>query len=60
MGEDVLKSPDTWFVILTAACLVGPYLLGVPPRARRQWVYIAITIAFIAWILPLMAALRSQ
>ena len=49
-----------WFVILAAACLVGPYVAGVPPRTRRQWRYIAITIALLAWVLLLMVSLRSR
>ena len=35
-------------------------ILGVPPRTRRQWLYLALTIAFLAWILPLMVSLRSR
>jgi len=56
----MLKSPITWFVILVASCLFGPYILGVAPKTRRQWTYVAIVLAFIAWILPMMASLRSQ
>ena len=41
-----------------AVCLVGPYVLGVRPRTRRDWQYIAITIAFLAWILLLMVPVR--
>ena len=54
-----MKSPSTWFLILAALCIVGPYLLGVAPRRRRHWTYIAITIALLALLLPLMAPLRS-
>jgi len=49
-----------WFLVLTAVCLVGPYVLGFPPKTRRQWLYIGLTIAFVAWILPLMVSLRSR
>ena len=55
-----MKSAGTWFLILTAVSLAGPYFLGVPPRTRRQWLYLALTIAFLAWILPLMVSLRSR
>ena len=55
-----MRSPVTWFLILTATCVVAPYLLGVRPRTRRQWMYLAVTLAFLAWILPLMSSLRSR
>jgi hypothetical protein len=55
-----MRSPGIWFVILAGACVTGPYLLGVRPTRRRDWVYLAITIAFLAWVLPLMAPLRSR
>ena len=51
---------DAWFLVLTACCLAGPYALGVRPTTRRQWQYIALTIAFLAWALPLMVSLRSR
>lgn len=54
-----MRSATLWFSILLAVCVVGPYLLGVRPKTRRQWTIIAITLAFIAWLLPLMASLRS-
>jgi hypothetical protein len=54
----MLKSPTTWFLILTAFCIAAPYLLGVRPRTDRERRFLAITIAFLAWILLLMARLR--
>lgn len=55
-----MKSPTTWFVILAAVCILGPYVLGIRPSARRQWLFVALTIAFLAWILLLMVPLRSR
>ena len=55
-----MRSPGIWFALLTGICMAGPYALGVRPTTRRQWTYIAITIAFLALLLPLMASLRSQ
>jgi hypothetical protein len=55
-----MRSPVTWFVILAGACVAAPYLLGVRPTTRRHWVYLAIALAFLAWVLPLMAPLRSR
>jgi hypothetical protein len=54
----VVRSPEAWFLLLAAASLWGPYLLGVPPRTPRHWRYVALTVAFLAWILPLMISLR--
>jgi hypothetical protein len=55
-----MKSAEAWFLVLMAVCIGGPYLLGVRPRTRQQWVCLAITIAFLAWVLPLMGSLRSS
>jgi len=48
------------FLVLVAVSLAGPYVLGVAPRTRRQWLCLALTLAFLAWLLPLMASLRSR
>jgi uncharacterized membrane protein len=57
--QDAMRSPGVWFVVLVVVgCLVAPYVLGVRPTTPRQRVYLALTIAFLAWILPLMASLR--
>jgi hypothetical protein len=53
-----LRLPVTWFALLLAICLAGPYLLGVPPRSHRDRLYLTITLAFLAWLLGLMAAVR--
>jgi hypothetical protein len=55
-----MRSPITWFALLAGFCLVGPYLLGARPRSRRDRIYIAVTLAFLALLLPLMAAVRSR
>jgi hypothetical protein len=55
-----VTSPAAWFLMLVVICIAGPHVFGVPPRARRQWTFIAITIAFLAWVLLLMAPLRSR
>ena len=49
-----------WFLLLAIACVAGPYFLGVRPETPRQRLYVAITLAFLAWVLPLMASLRSR
>jgi hypothetical protein len=55
-----MRSAATWFLILAGVCIAGPYLLGVRPRTPRERQYVAVTIAFLAWVLLLMAALRSR
>ena len=56
----MMRSAVFWFVLLTAACVAGPYFLGVRPKNGRQWLSVALTIAFLAWMLLLMAPLRSR
>lgn len=53
-----MRSAGLWFLVLVAVCIVGPYLLGVRPKTKRQWVLIALTIAFAAWLLPMMIPVR--
>jgi hypothetical protein len=56
-----MRSAATWFIVLVVAgCMVAPHVLGVRPKTTRQRVYLALTIAFLAWVLPLMASLRSR
>ena len=55
-----MRSPITWFLVLLAGFIVALYALRVGPKTHRQWVYLAITIAFLAWVLPLMVSLRSR
>jgi hypothetical protein len=55
----MIKSAGFWFLLLLAVCIAGPYALGVRPTTHRQWTYVAITIAFVAWIL-FIVPLRSR
>jgi hypothetical protein len=55
-----MRSALTWFLILAGVCIGGPYVLGVRPRTRRDWIYLALTLAFLAWVLPLMISVRSR
>ena len=55
-----MRSAGSWFLILASVCLFGPYVLGVRPKTRREWLYLMVTIAFLAWLLPLMISLRSR
>jgi hypothetical protein len=55
-----VRSPSSWFVALALVCVAGPYVLGVRPQTRRERWYVAVAIAFLAWVLLLMASLRSM
>lgn len=47
-----MRSFWTWFVVLLLMCMVTPYALGVRPRTRRDWLAIALIVAFLMWLLP--------
>ena len=51
MELSAFRDPSLWFVIILVTCVVGPYLFGVRPKTRRDWVLIGIAIAFAAWLL---------
>jgi len=55
-----MGAAGAWFLVLAGVCIGGPYVLGPRPTTPRQRTYIALTIAFLAWVLPLMASLRSS
>jgi hypothetical protein len=59
-AQRAMPSAATWFIILVGVCIAGPYLLGVRPRTPRERHYVALTIAFLAWVLLFMAALHSR
>jgi len=54
-----MKSHVTWFWVLAVVCVVAPYLLHVQPRTHKERTYLALTLAFLAWVLLLWAPLRS-
>ncbi len=49
-----------WFIALVAACIAGPYILLVAPKTRRQWAALTVTLAFLAWVLLLLAPVHSR
>jgi hypothetical protein len=55
-----MRSATTWFLVLAAVCIGGPYLMGVRPKSRRDWVGLAVVLAFLTLVLPLMVSLRSR
>lgn len=48
------------FLVLLAACLIAMYRFRVAPRNPREWQCVAIAIAFLLWVLPLMTSVRSR
>jgi hypothetical protein len=55
------SSFGTWFLVLLAVVIAAPYVLRVPPKSRRQWMYLAVAVAFVGWLLlPLVRPLRAQ
>jgi hypothetical protein len=48
------------FLVLAATGTAAAYRFGVRPRTRRDRLLVALTIAFLLWMLPLMAWLRSR
>jgi hypothetical protein len=50
----------TLFFILVAGCIVAMYGLHLRPVTHRQWVWVAVTLTFLALMLPLMVSLRSR
>jgi hypothetical protein len=59
MKLTAFRDPGVWFLIILAVCVVAPYLFGVRPKTRRDWILIGITIAFAAWLLvPQMIPVR--
>ena len=53
-----MRSPAFWFLIIAIVCVAGIYLFGLRPKTRLQWILVSLTIAFAAWLLPMMASLR--
>jgi hypothetical protein len=48
------------FVVIAAGAIVTMYALHIAPRTRRQWRCVALVLAFLVWVLPLMVELRSR
>jgi hypothetical protein len=55
-----MTAAERWFLVIAVLAIATQYVVGVNPRTRRQWLYVAVTLAFLAWVLPLMVSLRSR
>jgi hypothetical protein len=49
-----------WFFVLILAIIVGAYAVQARRPTVREWRYIVVTIVFLMWMLPCLAALRSH
>jgi hypothetical protein len=56
----MLQTPLFWCIVLVSSCIVVPYLLGTPPRRRRDWRLLTATIAFLTWLLAGFGSVRSR
>ena len=54
-----MRTPLSWFILLLVVCVVAPYVMGVRPRHRRDWILVAITITFLAWLLIGFTSVRA-
>ena len=55
-----MGTPGGWLALLVTICLIGPYLLGVRPRRRGDWIALTAVLAFLSWLLGGFASLRSR
>jgi hypothetical protein len=58
--DEMLRLPRFWWIVLVISCVVLPYLLGTPPRRRRDWILLTVTIAFLTWLLAGFGSVRSR
>jgi hypothetical protein len=54
-----MRTPFSWFVLLVAVCILAPYVFGVRPRRRRDWIVLALAIGFLAWLLAGFSSVGS-
>jgi hypothetical protein len=54
-----MGTADGWLAALLAACVAGPYVLGVRPRRRLDWIALTMTVGFLVWLLGGLTSLRS-
>jgi hypothetical protein len=55
----MMRTPLAWYILLLGLCLFAPYVLGIPPRRRRDWIVLTVTIAFLSWLLAGFTSVRS-
>ena len=55
-----MNTPAGWLSLLVACCILGPYVLGVRPRRRADWLALTLTVAFLIWLLGGFTSVRSR
>jgi hypothetical protein len=55
-----MRTPWAWCILLVSLCVLAPYLLGIRPRRRKDWILLTLTIAFLTWLLGGFASVRSK
>jgi hypothetical protein len=54
-----MRTPLAWYILLVSLCVLAPYLLGIRPRGRKDWIWLTLTIAFLTWLLAGFTSVRS-
>jgi hypothetical protein len=54
-----MRTPLDWCILLVACCMVAPYLLGIGPKTRRDWLLVTAAITFLTWLLGGFASVRA-
>jgi hypothetical protein len=55
-----MRTPLAWCIFLVACCMLAPYLLGVRPKTRRDWILITAAITFLTWLLGGLTSVRAS
>ena len=55
-----MRTPMIWLLVIVGALMAVMYVGGLRPKSRRQWLWVALVIAFSVWLLPMMTSLRSH
>ena len=55
----LVRTAFDWYIVLLTCCIAAPYLFGVRPRSRRDWLWLTAAIAFLTWLLAGFGTVRS-
>ena len=55
-----MRTPLFWYVLLVVICMIAPYVLGVRPVSRSDWVYLRTAIGFLTWLLIGVTVVRAM
>lgn len=54
-----MRTPLAWYILLVSLCVLAPYLFGIRPQRRKDWILLTLTIAFLTWLLAGFTSVRS-